>query len=295
MDRESSTAPRPMIADDPVAISFAPAVGRRDLPAEVFEIAELRDRIPSELKGRWERLDLHFLVLGLDGVATWGLDFADHVVTSGSVLRVRPGQLVRHPFFDGFDGLAMVWAVERHPAGIDPPSWRSELAAPVHALPDEARDRLARWLGDLRDEQRRFDGSKLGAALITSMVRTVLLAVANHADSGETRTALPQPYVDLRDALADSLFDRPTVASLAATLGYSTRTLDRACQAVSRQSAKQVVDERVTLELRRMLADERTPITEVRLAFGFAESSNFTKFVRRVTGRSPSEFRRHPD
>ncbi len=95
-----------------------------------------------------------------------------------------------------------------------------------------------------------------------------------------------------RKVLESRLFERLSVSDLAAEIGYSTRTLDRACESVLGQTAKEVLDERISLELRRLLADTQQPIAAVRDQFRFDDSSNFTKFVRRHLGESPADFRR---
>ena len=75
------------------------------------------------------------------------------------------------------------------------------------------------------------------------------------------------------------LFERLSVSALAAEIGYSARILERACESVSGQTAKQVVDERISLELRRLLADSQRPMSAVREQCWFDNSSNFTKFA----------------
>ena len=61
---------------------------------------------------------------------------------------------------------------------------------------------------------------------------------------------------------------------------------------VSGQTAKQVIDERVALEIRRYLADSSRSIAEVRAELGYDDSSNFSKFVRRHLGQTPADFRK---
>lgn len=123
------------------------------------------------------------------------------------------------------------------------------------------------------------------------MLKLVLTLVDEHTGPTDELAVIPQAYIDLRKVLEQQLFSRPSVGELGASLGYSTRTLDRACETVTGQTAKQVVDERITLELRRLLADTSRPIAEVRDAFGLADPSNFTKFVRRHLGQTPGDFR----
>jgi AraC-like DNA-binding protein len=81
------------------------------------------------------------------------------------------------------------------------------------------------------------------------------------------------------------------VEDYAERLGCSVRTLTRACLAVTGRSAKQVIDDRVTLEAKRLLAYSDLPIATVGHQLGFTEPTNFGRFFARETGLTPGEFR----
>ena len=55
-------------------------------------------------------------------------------------------------------------------------------------------------------------------------------------------------------------------------------------------TAKQVLDEWIGLEARRLLAGSDQPVAAIAMTLGFDES-NFVKFFRRVVGGTPSMFR----
>jgi AraC-like DNA-binding protein len=81
------------------------------------------------------------------------------------------------------------------------------------------------------------------------------------------------------------------VEEYAARLGCSVRTLTRACLAATGRSAKQVIDDRVALEARRLLACTQLPVAEVGQRLGFTEPTNFGRFFQREVGCSPGAFR----
>ncbi len=254
--------------------------------------SELTDRMPAAHLGRPQRTDFHLLVVCTDGEGTHDVDFVTHRLAPGSVVRIRPGQIHEHAWVDGFDTVVAIWRAEHHPREPGRAPWFPGSPEPMaFELSDETFARVLAWLGELRTEQDRFEGSARRLALMRSILSALLLLVDEGSNATATRSALPQPYLDLSELLEHELYRRPSVAELARQLGYSSRTLDRACRAVSGRTAKQTVDERIRLELRRMLADDRVPLTKIRHAFGFDEASNFTKFVRRVVGQTPGEFR----
>jgi AraC-like DNA-binding protein len=58
------------------------------------------------------------------------------------------------------------------------------------------------------------------------------------------------------------------------------------------RSAKRIIDERLAFEARRMIAKSDETIDAIALALRIQGASNLTQFFRRMTGASPSEFRR---
>ena len=90
--------------------------------------------------------------------------------------------------------------------------------------------------------------------------------------------------------------DRPlgvdrSVGELARQVGASPRTLARTTGSLLGLSPKEVVDGRVALQARRLLAGTTLSAARIGWALGFSQPTNFTKFFIRTTGLSPLEFR----
>nr|WP_324614235.1 helix-turn-helix transcriptional regulator [Streptomyces sp. NRRL B-1140] len=75
-------------------------------------------------------------------------------------------------------------------------------------------------------------------------------------------------------------------------LGYTVKTLTRACQAATGRSVKHVIDARVALQAQRLLAHTDEPVATIARRLGFSEPTNFGKFFTRHTGTTPGDFRR---
>jgi AraC family transcriptional activator of pobA len=82
-----------------------------------------------------------------------------------------------------------------------------------------------------------------------------------------------------------------SVRGYAAQLHLSAKRLAQATTHVLGKLPKQVIDERVTLEAKRLLTHTPASIKEIGFALGFGEPTNFIKYFRRQTGLTPHEFR----
>lgn len=279
----------------PIDIDYRPPQRRRGLPVEVVGRASVLDRKPGKLADR-ERVGFHLLIVCTSGHGTHVVDFETFDLSAGTCLRVNPGQVQQFVTDPVFDAYMVVWPIEAHPADPDAPAWYPGCGATTCWQPDA--DVFAKVLGtveELRDEQERFDGSPRRIAFMQALLSSLVLRVAieipkSVPDAG----GLPEPYVAFRERIEERLYERPTVNELAKEIGYSSRTLDRACQRVSGQTAKQVLDDRTALEIRRLLTHTDRAFSRIGADFGFHDPSNFSKFVKRHLGRLPSDVRDGP-
>ena len=263
------------------------------LPVEVVDRSELLERKKDDELPYRQRVGFHILYLVTCGSGMHHVDFEPVEMKPGTVLHIHPGQVQRFQVDPPFEALMLLWRIEFDPEDPEAPRWFPGSDAPTRwHLPPEALDEFVGWVEELRGLQHGFEGQPRQLALLRCLLQAILLRLALETpDTPNYDAQFPAAYVDFRELLEERLYDRPTVAEVAESLGYSTRTLDRACQAVVGKTAKAVLDERVALELKRLLTHTRRPVTRIGLDFGFTEASNFSKFVRRHLGQLPTELR----
>lgn len=280
--------------DSPLELGFAPQLHHPAVPVEVIDWSELMARMPDPFVPRRQRARFNQLIICTEGKGGHLVDFSPVALEAGSMTRLRPGQVQQFEAPATFEAHMVIWPVESEPPDPGAAPWFPGSTTPSSwQLTPAQLDRILGWVDELRHQQQAFDGSTRRAELMCAILGVLLLALdVELSGDPSTTTGLPQAYLDLREQLERDLTERPSAATLARRIGYSTRTLDRACQAVSGQTARQIIDERIALEIRRHLADTTRTIAEVRIELGFDDSSNFARFVGRHLGQSPADFRR---
>ncbi|MEM7271960.1 MAG: AraC family transcriptional regulator [Actinomycetota bacterium] len=277
----------------PIEVGYAPQRRHPLLPAEVIDRAELLSRISGHELASRQRVDFHQLIVCTGGRGVHHVDYEEIEMSPGTALRVYPGQVHRIVSEPVFAADIVVWPVESHHADPVAPAWYPGSSAPTRwQLDEEVLDRVLGWIDEIRQEQDRFDGSPRRIGLIQALLCALLLRFGIEVpESVPDASHLPPAYLDFRALMEERLYQRPTMAAMAQELGYSSRTLDRACQQVTGQTAKQVLDQRVALEVRRLLTHSTRPVASIGAEFGFSDPSNFSKFVKRHLGRLPGEIR----
>jgi AraC family transcriptional activator of pobA len=82
-----------------------------------------------------------------------------------------------------------------------------------------------------------------------------------------------------------------SVQLFADMIHISEKRLGRATAAVLGKSPKEIINDRVLLEIKRLLVHTNMPIKEIGFSLGFSEPTNFIKYFKQQTGSTPSEFR----
>lgn len=97
--------------------------------------------------------------------------------------------------------------------------------------------------------------------------------------------------MDARLLIVDPMFMLPERMVHLKPPFYSERTLTRACLADSGQSAKCLIDARVLLEAKRLLAYGNESVDSISRRLGFSDSSSTGRFFKRLQGGTPMGFR----
>lgn len=274
------------------------------LGVEVMTLDELRRRVPPRHLHQSSRPQFHQLIFLGAGRTPHSVDFVRHELRAGCVLHVRPGQVQQLALQARAQGTVVLFSPEFVPAEPVP-------GGPVHvahsmldaAVPDillllhpGERAAVEQGCAALLAEYHRSDGMPLSAAVLRHQLCALLLMLAR-ASASTAGTAVPgrasaRVYGRLLQELERSFAASRSVLWYARRLGYSEKTLLRACQAMAGAPPKEVIDRRVALEAKRLLAHTQEAVSNVAAEVGFSETTNFVKFFRRREGMSPSEFRR---
>ena len=99
-------------------------------------------------------------------------------------------------------------------------------------------------------------------------------------------------YTMLFNDLLDKHFTKVrSVKEYADRIHISEKRLSKATANILGKSPKEIINDRVLLEAKRLLVHTSQSIKEIGFQLGFAEPTNFIKYFKLQTGTTPSEFR----
>lgn len=243
----------------------------------------------------------HLLLLVTVGHGTQEVDFRAYPCRPGSLLWIQPGQVVHHGGQTGLDAILVHWTPEAM-LGLDIAPVAPPFAAGYWQLAGEDEDAVINEVSQLVVDCQRHQDDDLATDLLRHQLAVLLLRLAllprdpvpNGAAAGDTIPAQQDAsgtFWRLRHEVERSYKQTRRVDDYAERLKCSVRTLTRACLAVTGRSAKQVIDDRVALEARRLLAATDLSVADVGRRLGFPEPTNFGRFFQREVGHTPGAFR----
>lgn len=265
-------------------IEFASGIHPK-LPVEVVERSDLIRRLGHQHFVPPQRPAFDSFLLGRSGVGRHVVDFVETSLRPARLVWVRPGQVQIWDTESEFEATIIVSPIRARPRSgplVSSNSYRDLDPDSVRAAEDLVRL--------LRREQKRFAGDDASIGLMNTLFEA-LSCLFDRARGEETAT-LPEPYVTFVEAVEKNLGRSHTVRDLARDLGYSERTIIRACRKATGRSAREVLNQRIVLEAKRLLAHTDSSASEIAADLGFSEPTNFHKFFTRHAGEGLNDFRR---
>ena len=234
------------------------------------------------------------LTVLLQGRTTYYAEPVQLQVEAPALLLLDKDQVHVHGPHQGAEMLAISftdWLLSR-PAPADGDDWPGLFATPIVPLTAAELARLQPYLDLLQAEYAR-DQPHNSTALTRHLLALVLQLVREFqaARAGQAAPAAPALYQGFAQALNAHYRQATTVRAYAEQLAVTAEQLQRAVQAATGKTPKQLIDERRLLEAKRLLYWAQLPAKEIAWQLGFANAQYFSRFFKQHAGCSPLEFR----
>ncbi|MFD2035212.1 AraC family transcriptional regulator [Belliella marina] len=131
--------------------------------------------------------------------------------------------------------------------------------------------------------------------ILKNLLHTILLLSERERrkqDFTEIKKGADLDYVMLfKDLLESNYRELKQVSKYAKKMSITEKRLNQATSKVLDKSPKQMIDERIMLEAKRLLVHTNDSVKEIGFGLGFDEPTNFIKYFRKHSLSTPVEFR----
>jgi AraC family transcriptional regulator len=139
---------------------------------------------------------------------------------------------------------------------------------------------------------REFIERDAFSPLVLESISTELLITASRQGTRGAERKPPPWLAQVKESLQENFSKPPGLDELAKTVAVHPTHLARVFRQFERCTVGEYIREvRINYARQRMLGSSE-PLVEIALAAGFADQTHFTRSFKRITGMTPTEFRR---
>lgn len=237
--------------------------------------------------------DFFMLLLFEEGSGTHTIDFEEYAVNGGQLHLLLPGQV--HRWSLGENTRACQLMVSR--PVFETFSSSLELSFVLyrkHPVISLARDTFRKLRYEFLAVRDELNSKPIDWVIVKLRSQIVAQLVSHEAESKNELSSVYRaaPALLKYQNLVDAYFkEQKTVAFYAEKLHISANYLNILCRKHLQVSAMYLIQNRVTLEAKRLLRASDMSIKEIAFDLGFSDLAYFSNFFKGQTGSSPRLFR----
>jgi len=247
-----------------------------------------------------QRLHSYMVVLFTKGHGQHFVDFQTYPYQEKTLLFIAQNQVHQWQIDLENDGLVIAFSKEfLYKSAQDRELLESyrifdySLQSPMLTLSDQDYERFCLLFQEIKEEFGQSVPDAFRQEILRNLLRTILLRAERLKCAEVLPTVLTHysDFVRFKERVEHDYSRTRNVKDYAYALGYSPKKLNQLTKVVLNKGAKSFIDERVLLEIKRLLSHTSLSIKEIAETTGFDEPTNLVKFFKRYTRQTPTMFR----
>lgn len=266
---------------------------------EIKDLAQLYQAHTTELTSP-HRTGFYHILWFKRGTPTHLVDFQPMAIKEGTLLFLPKDTVQQFDVAGGFDGKALLFTDSFFSKSDQDAKFLSEtilfndLYAVARIQVNHQHQRLIQLLEDMEHEVGLDQDGFQWDILRNQLHNFLMLAERERRKQGfiEVKKGIDLDIVVEFKKLLEKVFKHDKrVRNFAAQLHITEKRLNLATTKVLGQTPKQMIDHRVMLEAKRLLAHTNESIKHIGFELGFEEPTNFIKYFKRHQNTTPYGFR----
>ncbi|HEX8545867.1 MAG TPA: AraC family transcriptional regulator [Cytophagaceae bacterium] len=241
------------------------------------------------------RLTSYFIILVESGSITYSLDLQDITLSDGHLLFAMPNQVFTPPpktaglkyFKVLFDENTLALLPQPFHFLVNP------LNSQVIIFDDVTRERVIKVFGILNQILQvgaQPTDTEIILAYLNSLLTDLNSAYFKNTEPINILNNNLSKFIEFKLMVETHLTEQPSVNAIADKLALTTNTLYRIVKEYSGVSPKDFFTNRLMIEAQRKLQYSQLSVKELAYELGFNDPDYFSRFFKKCTGKSVSEF-----
>lgn len=243
------------------------------------------------------RHDSYLMVFFTKGSGLHEVDFDQFGIKIGSLFVLQPGQMHHWNLSEDVEGFVIIFSQELYNLYFgqkkinDYNFYHSIHNRPEMVFEESEIPKILPYFDLLIQENNQ--NNKLQLDKMLNLLDCIHIEISRkYSETYSHQTHSYNVKISAFEVLLEEYFKTQKLPSFyAEKLNITLKHLNRICNEILQKTATEVIMDRVILEIKRMLIDKQLSINEVAFAVGYEDYSYFSRFFKKQTGFSPTEFR----
>lgn len=247
------------------------------------------------------RTDFFQIYLFTDGVGIHTVDFEPIEVSPSHILFISKGQVHAFDPNETYDGKALIFTEEFFcRTDFDRKFLQSTLLfnnnfSQSYFKINNNFNKLNELFSEVLEELKYKSDNKKGDILHNLLYRLLLLSEREIDDQTGIKRKISTPDLlsfRFKQEVNIKFKNYKNMGFYTKLLNVSLRSLQLATSSTFNKTPKEIINDRILLEAKRMLAYDELSVKQIAYDLGFQETTNFNKFFKLKSGLTPTEFKR---
>lgn len=243
------------------------------------------------------RHDSYLMVFFTNGSGLHEVDFDQFEIKRGSLFVLQPGQMHHWSLSEDIEGFVIIFSQELYNLYFGQKKineynfYHSIHNRPEMVFEEEELPKIVPYFDLLIQENNQNNKMQLDKML--NLLDCIHIEISRkYSETYSHQTHSYNIKINKFESLLERYFRQEKLPSFyAEKLNITLKHLNRICNEILQKTATEVIMDRVILEIKRMLIDKQLAVNEVAFAVGYEDYSYFSRFFKKQTGMSPTEFR----
>ncbi|MCY1634122.1 AraC family transcriptional regulator [Marinifilum sp. D737] len=242
------------------------------------------------------RLNFYQILIIKKGVGVHEVDFEKIAYSEHTVIPIAMGQVQRFSDNEQLDGYAVLFTPDFLIKGGIDYQYLYDYTIFTHSIKpvsNFANKEVYTLLNEMIAEQNKkqlFDTAEYQRNLLKNFLIQIERNKREHVDIVCDDSF--NLYIRFKKALEDNISYKFRVTDICDQLNVSAKQLNAAVKLFAHSNAKQFIDARILLEIKRLLVYSNLSIKEIAYEIGFDDPTNFTKYFKARVNMLPSEYQK---
>ena len=273
---------------------------KKEYSFEIMTLQSLFQRKLNNLLTDPHRLGFYLIMVIENGNGTHSIDFNEYEYSGGTIFTIGENQIQKYNVNKDTIGYQIIFTEDFIVKYYDEKQvfnsqliFNDAIYSPKNQLNEYQTNEILGIVQNLYFEYYNTIDDEYKLPIIRSGLHVLLMKLGRFKQQQvpQNMNANFSDFFRFKKLVDEKCFLTRNVTDYCNELNFNQKRLNLITKSILNKTAKEFIDDRTILEIKRLLSNTNLPIKEITYRAGFDEPTNLVKYFKNLTNISPSDFR----